>query len=102
MRAEELARTFEISARTVYRDIVALGEAGVGYSLARGYHLPPVMFTADEALADGGGRGSRASDDGCFGGGADAGGVGYDPLGVAGGSSGHFGPIATGDGGVGA
>lgn len=59
VRAEELAQTFEISERTVYRDIVALGEAGVpvvgeagvGYSLARGYHLPPVMFTADEALA---------------------------------------------------
>lgn len=59
VRAEELAREFEISDRTVYRDIAALGEAGVpvigeagvGYSLARGYHLPPVMFTADEALA---------------------------------------------------
>lgn len=59
VRAEELARTFEISERTVYRDIAALGEAGVpvvgeagvGYSLARGYHLPPVMFTVDEALA---------------------------------------------------
>lgn len=59
VRAEELAREFEISERTVYRDISALGEAGVpvvgeagvGYSLARGYHLPPVMFTVDEALA---------------------------------------------------
>jgi predicted DNA-binding transcriptional regulator YafY len=43
----------------VYRDIGALaeggvpvtGEAGVGYSLVKGYHLPPVMFTADEAAA---------------------------------------------------
>jgi predicted DNA-binding transcriptional regulator YafY len=26
-------------------------EAGVGYSLVRGYHLPPVMLTADEATA---------------------------------------------------
>ncbi|MCC5022568.1 MAG: YafY family transcriptional regulator [Candidatus Synoicihabitans palmerolidicus] len=51
VRAEELAGTFEISLRTVYRDIAALGEAGVGYRLAPGYHLPPVMFTADEALA---------------------------------------------------
>lgn len=59
VRAEELAEVFEISERTVYRDIAALGEAGVpvvgeagvGYSLARGYHLPPVMFTGDEALA---------------------------------------------------
>jgi predicted DNA-binding transcriptional regulator YafY len=59
VRAEELAAHFEISVRTVYRDIVALseagvpvaGEAGIGYSLVRGYHLPPVMFTADEAMA---------------------------------------------------
>lgn len=59
VRAEELARHFEITVRTVYRDIAALseagvpvvGEAGVGYSLVKGYHLPPVMFTADEALA---------------------------------------------------
>jgi predicted DNA-binding transcriptional regulator YafY len=59
VRAEELARRFEISVRTVYRDIAALGEAGVpiageagvGYSLVRGYHLPPVMLTADEATA---------------------------------------------------
>lgn len=57
VRAEELARHFEVSVRTVYRDIAALGEAGVpiageagvGYSLVRGYHLPPVMLTADEA-----------------------------------------------------
>lgn len=59
VRAEELARHFEISVRTVYRDVAALGEAGVpiageagvGYSLVRGYHLPPVMLTADEAAA---------------------------------------------------
>ena len=59
VRAEELARHFEISVRTVYRDVSALGEAGVpvtgeagvGYSLVKGYHLPPVMFTAEEAMA---------------------------------------------------
>lgn len=59
VRAEELARHYEVSVRTVYRDIAALGEAGVpivgeagvGYSLVRGYHLPPVMLTADEATA---------------------------------------------------
>jgi predicted DNA-binding transcriptional regulator YafY len=59
VRAEELATRFEISVRTVYRDVAALveagvpilGEAGVGYSLVRGYHLPPVMLTADEAAA---------------------------------------------------
>jgi len=58
-RAEDMAEHFEISVRTVYRDLAALGEvgvpiiaeAGVGYSLMRGYHLPPVMFTAQEAGA---------------------------------------------------
>lgn len=59
VRAEDLAAHFEISLRTVYRDIAALGEAGipimaeagVGYSLVKGYLLPPVMFTAEEASA---------------------------------------------------
>ena len=59
VRAEELAVHFEISVRTVYRDIAALGEAGVpiageagvGYSLVKGFHLPPVTLTADEATA---------------------------------------------------
>jgi len=52
-----MASRFEISKRTVYRDMKALEEAGVplgaeagkGYFLADGYHLPPVMFTAEEA-----------------------------------------------------
>jgi len=55
----EIARHFSISLRTVYRDMGALSEAGVpvaaeageGYSLVEGYHLPPVMFTAEEASA---------------------------------------------------
>src|SRR5215470_11326042 len=59
VRAEDIAARFEISVRTVYRDLEALGEAGipilaeagVGYSLVKGYHLPPVMFTAEEASA---------------------------------------------------
>ncbi|MFA6961502.1 MAG: YafY family protein [Opitutaceae bacterium] len=59
VRAEEMAEHFSISLRTVYRDISALGEAGVpvvgeagvGYSLVKGYHLPPVMLTAEEAAA---------------------------------------------------
>jgi predicted DNA-binding transcriptional regulator YafY len=54
-----MAAHFEISVRTMYRDLAALGEAGipimaeagVGYSLVKGYHLPPVMFTAEEAGA---------------------------------------------------
>ncbi|MBX2841466.1 MAG: YafY family transcriptional regulator [Flammeovirgaceae bacterium] len=57
--AKEIAERFEISIRTVYRDIRALesggvpiaSEAGVGYSLVEGYHLPPVMFTDKEAGA---------------------------------------------------
>lgn len=57
--AEKIADHFEISVRTVYRDLAALGEAGVpiigeagmGYSLMRGYHVPPVMFTENEAAA---------------------------------------------------
>jgi predicted DNA-binding transcriptional regulator YafY len=56
-RAEDLARTFETSKRTIYRDMLALGEAGVpvvsvpgrGYSLMQGYFLPPLSFTTDEA-----------------------------------------------------
>jgi len=56
-RAEDLAKTFETSKRTIYRDIEALCEAGVplisipgrGYSLMEGYFLPPLSFTTDEA-----------------------------------------------------
>ena len=57
VKAEEIAARFEISLRTVYRDVKALMEAGVpigseagkGYFIVDGYHLPPVMFTQDEA-----------------------------------------------------
>ncbi|HMA33554.1 MAG TPA: YafY family protein [Chloroflexia bacterium] len=56
-RAEDLAGQFEVSVRTIYRDVLALCEAGVpvvstpgyGYALAPGYFLPPLMLTADEA-----------------------------------------------------
>lgn len=59
IRAEEIAAHFEISLRTVYRDVAALSEAGVpvvaeagvGYSLLQGYSVPPVMFTPEEAGA---------------------------------------------------
>lgn len=59
VKAEEIAERFEISTRTVYRDVKALMEAGVpigseagtGYFIVEGYHLPPVMFTQDEAGA---------------------------------------------------
>jgi predicted DNA-binding transcriptional regulator YafY len=57
--AQELADRFNLSLRTVYRDIKALdesgvpviGEAGIGYSVMEGYRLPPVMFTQEEASA---------------------------------------------------
>ena len=56
-RAEDLAATFECSRRTIYRDLQALGQAGVplvsmpgrGYSLMEGYFLPPLSFGTDEA-----------------------------------------------------
>ena len=59
VRAEEIANRFEISVRTVYRDVKALMEAGVpigseagtGYFIVDGYHLPPVMFSQEEAGA---------------------------------------------------
>jgi predicted DNA-binding transcriptional regulator YafY len=55
--AQEIADRFAISLRTVYRDIRALEEAGIpigaeagyGYFLDNEYHLPPVMFTNEEA-----------------------------------------------------
>jgi predicted DNA-binding transcriptional regulator YafY len=57
--AEQLAEKFEISVRTVYRDMKALGEIGVpvgyenqkGYFIVQGYFLPPVSFTTEEANA---------------------------------------------------
>jgi predicted DNA-binding transcriptional regulator YafY len=59
VKAQEIADRFEISLRTVYRDLKSLeeagvpliGELGVGYSLVEGYKLPPVMFNRDEAIA---------------------------------------------------
>ncbi|MDR4950370.1 helix-turn-helix transcriptional regulator [Neobacillus cucumis] len=59
VRAEDLATLFETSVRTIYRDIQALSEAGVpiigapgtGYSLMKGYFLPPISFTVPEAVS---------------------------------------------------
>jgi predicted DNA-binding transcriptional regulator YafY len=71
--AAEMAAHFEITERTVYRDLAALGEAGVpivgepgvGYRLMRGYQLPPVMFSTQEAfsLVTGGLLAERMTDD---------------------------------------
>jgi len=57
--ASELAERFEVSNRTIYRDLKALdeagvpvgGEAGKGYYLVEGFHLPPIMFSREEAGA---------------------------------------------------
>ena len=59
--AAELAEMYEVSTRTIERDIVALQEAGVpiwgapgrngGYSIDPDRTLPPVNFTPAEALA---------------------------------------------------
>lgn len=55
--ANEISERFEVSKRTIYRDIQTLQEAGIpigaeagkGYFIVDGFHLPPVMFTPDEA-----------------------------------------------------
>lgn len=55
--AGEMAARFDVSLRTIYRDLGTLDQAGIplcaepgkGYSLAAGYRLPPVMLTTDEA-----------------------------------------------------
>jgi predicted DNA-binding transcriptional regulator YafY len=57
--ATALAKKFNVSNRTVYRDIKALESAGVpiiteegkGYRIMEGYRMPPIMFTEDEANA---------------------------------------------------
>jgi predicted DNA-binding transcriptional regulator YafY len=54
--AAHLARELEVAPRTIYRDIADLmasgvpidGEAGVGYALARGFDLPPLMLDPEE------------------------------------------------------
>jgi predicted DNA-binding transcriptional regulator YafY len=57
--ARKLAEQFEVSERTIYRDIADLmasgvpidGEAGVGYLMRAGYDVPPLMFTKPEVEA---------------------------------------------------
>ena len=55
----ELSSRFDVSKRTIYRDIKSLMDSGVpiyaeegkGYKLVDGYNLPPVMFSDEEAHA---------------------------------------------------
>jgi predicted DNA-binding transcriptional regulator YafY len=57
--AAQLARALGVSQRTIYRDVQDLsssgvpivGEAGVGYAIAKGYDCPPLMFTKEQVEA---------------------------------------------------
>lgn len=57
--ARDLAEALEVSERTIYRDMQDLslsgvpitGEAGIGYRLLPGFHMPPLMFNAEELAA---------------------------------------------------
>ncbi|MCA5003706.1 helix-turn-helix transcriptional regulator [Sphingobacterium bovistauri] len=61
VKAQDLADKYEVSLRTIYRDIKALehagvpimGEAGYGYSLMHTYKIQPINFTEQEALSFG-------------------------------------------------
>lgn len=54
--AERIAQEYEVSTRTIYRDIQDMmgagvpiaGEAGVGYMLDSAYHLAPLSFDVEE------------------------------------------------------
>lgn len=56
---DQLEQKFELTRRTLFRDIRALidgglpigGDAGEGYFIVEGYHLPPVVFSKEEASA---------------------------------------------------
>ncbi len=57
-RAADLAATFDVSLRTIYRDMDTLTQAGLpivavpgkGYRLYEGFFLPPLTLTSDEAV----------------------------------------------------
>ena len=59
LTAAKLAEKFNVSIRTIYRDIRALEQAGVpiitedgkGYTLMEGYKIPPIMFSESQANA---------------------------------------------------
>jgi predicted DNA-binding transcriptional regulator YafY len=59
LTSTKLAEKFDVSVRTIYRDIKALEQAGVpilteegkGYSILEGYRIPPVMFSENQANA---------------------------------------------------
>lgn len=59
VKGKALAEKFQVSIRTIYRDIHILqvagvpiiGEPGSGYSIMQGYKLPPILFSSDEVLS---------------------------------------------------
>lgn len=59
IKAITISERFDVSLRTVYRDISTLknagipiiGDSGIGYSLMKGYRIPPIMFNQGEAAA---------------------------------------------------
>ncbi len=59
VRAADLANLFEVSERTIYRDMEALSESGIpiislpgeGYELSENFYLPTVQLTSEEAKA---------------------------------------------------
>ena len=60
VRAQDLSQQFEVSKRTIYRDMSALNQMGIpiaalpgeGFELVEGYYIPPLMFTRDELECD--------------------------------------------------
>ena len=60
-KATELAEELGVSVRTIHRYIAMLDDMGIpvysergpygGFSLVRGYKMPPLVFTPDEAVA---------------------------------------------------
>jgi len=59
LTAREIAEKHNVSIRTIYRDIRTLENSGIpivteegkGYSIPKGFNLPPIMFTEKEASA---------------------------------------------------
>ncbi len=57
--AQQFANRYEVSVRTIYRDMKALENAGVpvynepgkGFALVDGYRIPPTIFTKEEAMS---------------------------------------------------
>ena len=55
----QISEQFSISERTVFRDLKAIGEIGVpvffepdkGYSVGKGFFLPPISLTVEEGNA---------------------------------------------------